>query len=306
MLDQGRRGLPLGDDAHRRRRQEACPGAAPFHGAPAAFWRVSRQRPARSVGMRALVVADPSFSGGACRSFPGARLEGEDGGEGFQERRARGGARLHANTRGILTALFDGDTASCTWPGTACPASRRTPAPRLQRRRSHRDGARLEGTGAGEGGAGAPDRGGGAPLRRVPELVFINCCYLGSRWRGAAQDAPPAQPFRREPRRRVHRDGGARGGGGGLGGERPAARPSPPFYDACSTAPPFGEAVLAARQAAQRRPSSNTWAAYQCYGDPAYRLRRTSSAPGGRFSWRRARRSRAVGPSRDKRRQFRN
>ncbi|MDD5393853.1 MAG: CHAT domain-containing protein [Thiothrix sp.] len=52
-------------------------------------------------------------------------------------------------------------------------------------------------------------------------------------------------------------------------------------YDALLQGYPFGKAVLLARRATwQKYPSSNTWGAYQCYGDPEYRLL-TSRKPEG-------------------------
>jgi hypothetical protein len=45
------------------------------------------------------------------------------------------------------------------------------------------------------------------------------------------------------------------------------------FYDEMLKGQGFGEAVQLARCAAfERHPGSNTWGAYQCYGDPEYRL----------------------------------
>jgi hypothetical protein len=46
------------------------------------------------------------------------------------------------------------------------------------------------------------------------------------------------------------------------------------FYDEMLRGASFGEATLQARRKAyEKRPDSNTWGAYQCYGDPDYRLR---------------------------------
>ena len=48
------------------------------------------------------------------------------------------------------------------------------------------------------------------------------------------------------------------------------------FYESFLTGSSFGEAVSAARKAAHDAvPGCNTWAAYQCYGDPDWRLRWT-------------------------------
>ena len=45
------------------------------------------------------------------------------------------------------------------------------------------------------------------------------------------------------------------------------------FYDEMLKGHAFGEAVKLARCATfERHSGSNTWGAYQCYGDPEYRL----------------------------------
>ena len=46
------------------------------------------------------------------------------------------------------------------------------------------------------------------------------------------------------------------------------------FYQAILRGATFGDATLEARREAHRtNPNSNTWGAYQCYGDPDHRLR---------------------------------
>ncbi|HYN57950.1 MAG TPA: CHAT domain-containing protein, partial [Rubrivivax sp.] len=115
-------------------------------------------------------------------------------------------------------------------------------------------------------------------MRRVPELVFINCCFIG----------------------RI--DGGKDGAtGGGLGANRarfaagvaeqliqegvrcvvaagwavedgPAKRFATAFYERLLAGDRFIDAVGEARRAAwEMRKAGNTWAAYQCYGDPDWR-----------------------------------
>jgi hypothetical protein len=51
------------------------------------------------------------------------------------------------------------------------------------------------------------------------------------------------------------------------------------FYGRLLAGDPFGEAVRAAREETWLRfPAVNTWGAYQCYGDPDYRVRRDGAA----------------------------
>jgi tetratricopeptide (TPR) repeat protein len=111
-------------------------------------------------------------------------------------------------------------------------------------------------------------------MRTVPELVFINCCFIG----------------------------GIKGEGGGLGAKRPrfaasvaeqliregvrcvvaagwavedvpAKRFATAFYGRLLAGDRFIDAVGAARRVAwEARKAGNTWAAYQCYGDPDWRF----------------------------------
>lgn len=55
------------------------------------------------------------------------------------------------------------------------------------------------------------------------------------------------------------------------------------FYGLVLDGTRFGDAVLAARQVTYRdHSSSTTWGAYQCYGEPDWRLiRRAERAPAG-------------------------
>jgi len=53
------------------------------------------------------------------------------------------------------------------------------------------------------------------------------------------------------------------------------------FYEQMLDGASFGDATLRARKAAYAaKPNSNTWGAFQCYGDPDYRLRIVTAKPG--------------------------
>jgi tetratricopeptide (TPR) repeat protein len=126
-------------------------------------------------------------------------------------------------------------------------------------------------------------------MRPMPELVFINCCYLGR----TGDDAPTAQEdtaaatlvgrnrfaagvgetFIRNGARVVIAAGWAVDD---LGAEVFATT----FYQQMLAGARFGNAVLNARKAAfQANRQSNTWGAYQCYGDPDFRLVHRSDTP---------------------------
>ena len=120
-----------------------------------------------------------------------------------------------------------------------------------------------------------------AQMRHVPELVFINCCHLG-RVDGKPDEldrlglaANLGEEFIRMGVRAVIAAGWAVDDNAG---QMFATR----FYQGMLAGQPFGEAVrLARKELWQRCREVNTWGAYQCYGDPAFRLLRGDSAAPG-------------------------
>lgn len=108
-------------------------------------------------------------------------------------------------------------------------------------------------------------------LRWVPELVFINCCHLGNmqadarpRWGELAANL--ATEFIEMGCRAVIAAGWAVD-------DAAAEVFSATFYREMLAGRRFGEAVRQARFDAYRRhPATNTWGAYQAYGDERYRL----------------------------------
>ena len=113
-------------------------------------------------------------------------------------------------------------------------------------------------------------------MRVVPELVFLNCCHLAGReattvlkpYDRAAFAANIAEELIRVGVRCVIAAGWAVEDG-------PAEKFATAFYAALLGGARFIEAVSAARSAAWREnPRGNTWAAYQCYGDPEWAWRR--------------------------------
>jgi len=119
-----------------------------------------------------------------------------------------------------------------------------------------------------------------ACMRTVPELVFVNCCHL------AARDTSLAL-------RSVNRAEFAWGmadaliaigvrcviAAGWAVDDAPAAEFATTFYREILQGRPFISAAATAREAAWLDDkSSNTWAAYQCYGDPNWTFRRSASS----------------------------
>jgi hypothetical protein len=114
-----------------------------------------------------------------------------------------------------------------------------------------------------------------AQMEAIPDFVFMNCCYLGqvnpsSERKATARfhelAANIATAFIKLGGRAVIAAGWAVDDGA-------AKRFAEVFYNQFLTGASFGDATLAARRDVFNHfPTTNTWGAYQCYGDPAFRL----------------------------------
>ncbi len=132
-------------------------------------------------------------------------------------------------------------------------------------------------------------------MRVVPELVFVNCCHLGAgdsdqllrgadvgRYDRAMFAASVAEALIRVGVRCVVAAGWAVE-------DEPALKFAKAFYDALLGGRRFIDAVAEAREAAWHC-GGNTWAAYQCYGDPDWTFtrsadtKRPASSPAEEFS----------------------
>jgi hypothetical protein len=105
-------------------------------------------------------------------------------------------------------------------------------------------------------------------MRRVPEVVFINCCHLGfvEKTPVNAIAANVATQFIAMGVRCVVAAGWAVN-------DKAAETFATTFYSALLNGATFGDAVTTARQETwENHPDTNTWGAYQCYGDPDFRL----------------------------------
>ena len=108
-------------------------------------------------------------------------------------------------------------------------------------------------------------------MRWVPELVFINCCHLGKtqsagHGRYGELAANLGLQFIRMGVKAVVAAGWAVD-------DAAANAFAVSFYTHLLGGETFGEAVRAAREEIWAHyPNVNTWGAYQCYGDPGYRL----------------------------------
>ena len=121
-------------------------------------------------------------------------------------------------------------------------------------------------------------------LRYVPELVFINCCHLGQT-RG---DAAPRAAFHKLAANLATQfiKIGARAvvAAGWEVDDAAAKTFATSFYRGMLRGELYGDAVLQARSDTYRtHGDTNTWGAYQCYGDPSFSLahRRSSARDDG-------------------------
>ena len=118
-------------------------------------------------------------------------------------------------------------------------------------------------------------------MQQVPELVFLNCCHIG-------QTGPEAMP--RTPTVEFNRlaasvsreliEMGVRAvvAAGWAVTDDAAKGFACKFYECMLGGESFGRALKAARTYTHDNfPDSNTWGAYQAYGDPDYRLDPTGS-----------------------------
>ncbi|HKH83466.1 MAG TPA: CHAT domain-containing protein, partial [Gemmatimonadales bacterium] len=124
-------------------------------------------------------------------------------------------------------------------------------------------------------------------MRLVPELVFVNCCHLG-----AFRPEQLLTSDQRELGRLYDRAMFAYGvaeelikigvrcvvAGGWAVSDDAAKIFAETFYSALLRNERFGNAIAQAREAA-RVLGGNTWAAYQCYGDPDWTLQRRPGDP---------------------------
>ncbi|MGH9838994.1 MAG: CHAT domain-containing protein, partial [Blastocatellia bacterium] len=123
-------------------------------------------------------------------------------------------------------------------------------------------------------------------LRTIPDLVFINCCHLGKMERLITEypnrlAASIAEELIKMGVKAVVAAGWAVD-------DAAAVTFARMFYASMLAGDSFGEAVLKARIETHREHSDkNTWGAYQCYGNPNFRLNlrgTLSGKPDGRYS----------------------
>lgn len=114
-----------------------------------------------------------------------------------------------------------------------------------------------------------------ANLSRVPEFVFVNCCYLGQMDAKAEDENQNKNRFAANIGTQLIEIGVKAVIVTGWAIDDAAALDfCERFYDCLLAGNPFGEATKSARKFIYEKYKSrnNTWGAYQCYGDPFFRL----------------------------------
>lgn len=112
----------------------------------------------------------------------------------------------------------------------------------------------------------------------IPELVFINCCHLGKLSSQKQADKPPRYAYNdfaaSLSKELIEMGVKAVIAAGWAVDDAAALTFADVFYEHILKGYQFGEAVKAARFETYQlhKDRTNTWGAYQCYGDPTYRL----------------------------------
>ena len=125
-----------------------------------------------------------------------------------------------------------------------------------------------------------------AQMSTVPELVFVNCCYLGK--------VETDSPAKNQEKNKLAANIGTqliRNGvkavvvAGWAVDDQAALDFAQRFYQEMFRGVKFGEAVLQARKQiyTSSKAYTNTWGAYQCYGDPFYQI--TQADNGSATTW---------------------
>ncbi len=118
-------------------------------------------------------------------------------------------------------------------------------------------------------------------MSTVPELVFVNCCYLG-KTDGAAEELYRSRYKLAANIGTQLIENGVKAvvAAGWEVNDSAALEFAGVFYKKMFEGNNFGDSILSARQAIySSHPGSNTWGAYQCYGDPFYKLKSGAAGP---------------------------
>ena len=215
----------------------------------------------RASESRALVVADPELDG-FIGQLPGAREEGSKVEAALKSARYPVHSLINRSTSEIVSQLFSEEYSI------------------------------IHLAGHGEFNPSSPKKSGMVigngqflsvfeiqKMTVVPDLVFVNCCHLGL-------SSPNDEKYYRERFKLAANFGieliriGVKAviAAGWAVNDSDALDFATEFYNNMFNGDQFGDAVWKARQTVYRKQSgSNTWGAYQCYGDPFFSLDKAAS-----------------------------
>lgn len=241
--------------------------------------REFRARPMHPFAPTALVVGNPDLEDwSGFTPLPGARLEAERVSECLVERGYDCRLVLDALAGDVVDALHSDAWRILHLAGHGVhefPIPGEMPTERSDGDAPEAAPRLLSGMVIGRGTILTP--GDVEQMRHVPELVFVNCCHLGQTTGGTSTPfhrlaANLGAQFVRMGVRAVVCAGWAVG-------DEAALTFAHTFYRHLLDGASFGDAVLQARRHTWlAHPGVNTWGAYQCYGDPAFRLVRDDVA----------------------------
>lgn len=242
---------------------------------------VFRERPTTTLEDTVYVVGDPLVTGESARIFPsleGARKEAVAVADFLQQNGFTVTRQIRSDASSILSGLHHTGYRVLHLAGhgvheeplvidtpAPCEECEQTPPPQTKK---------VSGMVIGDKIFLTP--GDIEQMRWVPELVFINCCHLGKVAPNNAKERPKffhrlaaniAAQFIRMGVKAVVAAGWAVD-------DAAAETFATCFYRHLLAGDMFGEAVRAAREETYlRHENTNTWGAFQCYGDPSFHLR---------------------------------
>lgn len=225
-----------------------------------------REKVTHSPGKSVLVIGNPIIANRSFPSLPGAANEAKEVVDSLKTHNYTPVSRIETGAKEILTALYADDyrILHLSGHGVYDYEVRESDDPCL-----NKNAKQVSGMVIGDGLFITP-----AEIRQmsvVPELAFINCCYLGKIENQKAQNLPGlaanlgAELIAMGVRAVVAAGWAVNDEGARLFAEA--------FYEAMLTGKNFGYAVRKARETVyNNNPNDNTWGAYQCYGDPSFVL----------------------------------
>jgi hypothetical protein len=227
-----------------------------------------RERPLGTTRASALVIGDPSPLGAGFVPLPDAAAEARAVARVLDAGRYAVSELIHAEGRAIMAALHQDAWRILHLAGHGVheyEVATSTLSPEGATTR------KVSGMVIGDGWFLTP--GDVEQMRFVPELVFINCCHLGRTVAHSGDDAPLSRLAANLATQFIRMGVRAVVAAGWAVDDAAARCFAESLYGALLDGRGFGDAVRFAREASWSRfPNVNTWGAYQCYGDPDYRL----------------------------------